>query len=95
MSQLGNIGYPPIASPLLPQLQYQLQQTLNILSLVLATPGPTYNVDGQSVDKNGYLRELRETVTFYNEQIQINGGCFEFQTQACPGGGSGGAVWPI
>lgn len=86
---------PPTPSSLLPQLQSQLAQTLNLISLLIAIPGPTYNVDGQSVDKNGYLRELRETVKFLNEQIQINGGPFEMQTQALPGGGSGGAIWPI
>jgi hypothetical protein len=66
-----------------------------ILAQITADPKPSYSIDGQSVSWESYFSMLTDRLEKLNHLIQIEGGPFEQRTQALPGGGSGGAVWPV
>jgi hypothetical protein len=66
-----------------------------ILAEMTANPKPSYSIDGQSVRWESYFATLTDKIEKLNQLIQIEGGPFEQQTQALPGGGSGGALWPV
>lgn len=44
------------------------------LAEVLATPKPSYNIDGQSVDWNGYVAQLRASIRELDEMIATESG---------------------
>jgi hypothetical protein len=64
-----------------------------ILARITADPKPSYSIDGQSVSWESYFSMLTDKLEKLNQLIQIEGGPFEQQTQALPGGG--GAPWPV
>jgi hypothetical protein len=51
------------------QLQTIRAQTLARIAEVTAEPKPSYNIDGQSVSWNDYLKTLRETVSWCDRMI--------------------------
>lgn len=65
-----------------------------LLATITTDPKPNYSVDGQSVSWSEYFQMLTNQLEVLNRLIQVEGGPFEQQTQALPGGTSG-AVWPI
>lgn len=65
-----------------------------ILAEITANPQPSYSIDGQSVSWESYFNTLVEKLDRLNRLIQVEGGPMELATQALPGGGSGGALWP-
>jgi hypothetical protein len=67
----------------------------SILAEITANPKPSYSIDGQSVSWESYFSMLTDKLEKLNQLIQVEGGPFEQQTQALPGGGSGGALWPV
>ena len=44
-------------------------QTLQMIADVTASPKPTYNIDSQSVQWSDYLKQLRATVEWCDQQI--------------------------
>ena len=44
------------------------------LAEVLATPKPSYNIDGQSIDWNGYVAQLRESIRALDAMIATESG---------------------
>ena len=44
-------------------------QTLSMIAELTANPKPTYNVDGQSVQWSDYLKQLRATIEWCDQQI--------------------------
>jgi hypothetical protein len=66
-----------------------------ILAQITSDPKPSYSIDGQSVSWESYFSMLTDKLERLNQLIQVEGGPFEQQTQALPGGGSGGALWPV
>jgi len=60
----------------LDQLQTIRSQTLARIAEITAEPKPSYNIDGQSVSWNDYLKTLRETVSWCDRMINAeNPGC--------------------
>jgi len=47
-------------------------QTLSLIAELTANPKPTYNIDGQSVLWTDYLKQLRTTVEWCDQQIARN-----------------------
>ena len=56
-------------------------QTLAIMNEITKTPKPTYDLDGQSVSWETYLKQLRDTVSWCNAQLAADG-AWEIRTQA-------------
>jgi len=44
-------------------------QTLSMIAEMTASPKPSYNVDGQSIQWTDYLKQLRATVEWCDQQI--------------------------
>jgi len=44
-------------------------QTLSMIAEMTANPKPSYNIDGQSVQWTEYLKQLRTTVEWCDQQI--------------------------
>ena len=44
-------------------------QTLALIADLTVNPKPSYNIDGQTVLWTDYLKQLRETVEWCNQQI--------------------------
>jgi hypothetical protein len=44
-------------------------QTLSLIAEMTANPKPSYNIDGQSVLWTDYLKQLRATVEWCDQQI--------------------------
>jgi hypothetical protein len=44
-------------------------QTLSMIAEMTANPKPSYNVDGQSVQWSDYLKQLRTTVEWCDQQM--------------------------
>jgi len=44
-------------------------QTLSMIAEMTANPKPSYNIDGQSVQWTDYLKQLRATVEWCDQQI--------------------------
>ena len=44
-------------------------QTLTMITDITANPKPSYNVDGQAVQWSDYLKQLRATVDWCDQQI--------------------------
>ncbi|MCL2005999.1 MAG: hypothetical protein FWG73_07510 [Planctomycetaceae bacterium] len=44
-------------------------QTLHLIAELTAQPKPTYNIDGQAIQWSDYLKQLRETVAWCDQQI--------------------------
>jgi hypothetical protein len=44
-------------------------QTLSMIAELTASPKPSYNVDGQSMQWTDYLKQLRATVEWCDQQI--------------------------
>ena len=63
-------------------LQTALENTILIYALLMAFPKPSYSVDGQSVSWDAYRGALLQSMAILRQQIQIQAGPFEFQTQA-------------
>jgi len=47
-------------------------QTLSMIAEMTANPKPSYNIDGQSVQWTDYLKQLRATVEWCDQQIARN-----------------------
>ena len=47
-------------------------QTLSMIAELTANPKPSYNVDGQSVLWTDYLKQLRATVEWCDQQIALS-----------------------
>ena len=47
-------------------------QTLSIIAEITANPKPSYNIDGQSVQWTDYLKQLRLTVEWCDQQIALS-----------------------
>ncbi len=79
----------------LSNLQVAKANVAAILAQITADPKPSYSIDGQSVSWESYFSMLTGKLEALNKLIQVEGGPFEQRTQALPGGGSGGGVWPV
>jgi hypothetical protein len=79
----------------LTNLQAAKANVAAILAQITADPKPSYSIDGQSVSWESYFSMLTGKLEALNKLIQVEGGPFEQKTQALPGGGNGGAVWPV
>jgi hypothetical protein len=66
----------------LEQIQTIKSQTLAVIAQVTAAPKPTYEIDGQSVSWNAYLRRLQLTVDWCDEKLAAYQP-FEVQSRAC------------
>ena len=44
-------------------------QTLSMIAEMTANPKPSYNIDGQAVQWTDYLKQLRVTVEWCDQQI--------------------------
>jgi hypothetical protein len=58
-------------------------QTLSMIAEMTANPKPTYNVDGQSVQWTDYLKQLRATVEWCDQQIARGAPGVEEVTVCC------------
>jgi hypothetical protein len=47
-------------------------QTLSMIVELTASPKPSYNVDGQSIQWTDYLKQLRTTVEWCDQQIALS-----------------------
>jgi len=47
-------------------------QTLSMIAEMTASPKPSYNVDGQSIQWTDYLKQLRATVAWCDQQIALS-----------------------
>ena len=56
--------------------------TLATIAQVTASPKPSYNVDGREYKWSEYLKELRETVAWCDQQLNATDP-FEVVSQAC------------
>ena len=56
-------------------------QVLDRIIEVTASAGPDYTIDGQSVSKGTYLKQLAESLREYNLLIQQLGGPFEVRSE--------------
>ncbi len=65
----------------LSQIQLIRTQTLALLVTVTATQGPTYTVDGLTVNKGEYLKQLQDTIAWCDGQ-EAGLDPFEVITQA-------------
>lgn len=54
------------------QLTTIRDQTLQRIVDITAQPKPSYSVDGQSFSHAEYLAQLRQTLTWCNEQLAAN-----------------------
>ncbi len=55
-------------------------QTLAIIATITANPKPSYTIDGQTVLWSAYLRTLRETVKWTDDQLAATAP-FEIRSQ--------------
>lgn len=46
-----------------------------------AAAGPTYSIDGQSVDRTGYMESLLNQMNALRQQISLAEGSFEIESQ--------------
>jgi hypothetical protein len=46
-------------------------QTLTLIEMITTNPKPSYSIDGQAVSWADYLAQLRATVAWCNEQLNI------------------------
>lgn len=58
-------------------------QTLERIQDLTASPKPTYQIDGQNIEWNEYLEQLRQTVTWIDAQLNRELP-FELVSQAIP-----------
>jgi hypothetical protein len=84
-----------VSPSVLSNLQAAKANVAAILVQITADPKPSYSIDGQSVSWESYFSMLTGKLEALNKLIQVEGGPFEEATQALPGGGSGGGVWPV
>jgi len=60
----------PVASPTdTTQLETIKKQALANIVAITAEPKPTYNIDGQSVSWDAYLKQLQSTVQWCNDRL--------------------------
>lgn len=52
----------------LQQIQTIRSQTLSLLADLTTSPKPNYNVEGRSVSWGDYMKQLRETIAWCDEQ---------------------------
>lgn len=57
------------------------QQIDNLIVQITASPNPDYSIDGKSVSKAGYLRELMAQRKAIEELIMMADGPYEIRTQ--------------
>ncbi len=58
-------------------------QTLERIQDLTASPKPTYEIDGQNIEWNEYLEQLRQTVSWIDAQLNRELP-FELVSQAIP-----------
>lgn len=64
------------------QLALIKSQTLALLVEITAHPKPSYEIDGQEVSWNEYLKQLLATAAWCDAKL-AGGDPFEFATEAC------------
>lgn len=57
-------------------------QTLALITSLTLNPKPTYTIDGQTVSWGDYLKQLRDTVAWCDQQLQ-NTSPFEITSMGC------------
>jgi hypothetical protein len=62
-------------------LQTALQSLSEKYAAAAAAAGPTYSIDGQSVDRTSYMESLLRQMTALKLQIALEGGPCEEETQ--------------
>jgi hypothetical protein len=67
----------------LEQIQLIKSQTLAVIAEITVAPKPTYEIDGQSVSWNAYLRRLQLIVDWCDAKLAAYQP-FEVQSQAMP-----------
>jgi len=58
-------------------------QTLSMIAEMTANPKPSYSIDGQSVQWTDYLKQLRATVEWCDQQIARSEAGVEEVTIGC------------
>jgi hypothetical protein len=64
------------------QIQTIKSQTLTVIAEITAAPKPTYEIDGQSVSWNAYLRRLQLIVDWCDAKLAAYQP-FQIDSQAC------------
>lgn len=65
----------------LTQIRNIRAQSLAIMDEITKKPKPTYNLDGQSVSWETYLKQIQNTISWCNTQLAA-GDAWEIRTQA-------------